>query len=290
MSEPSFSSPPPLSASAPSHEVGDAPRILIERPQKRLDMMTVLGLGLGLLLISLAIWLGHSKANFFNLPSVLMVVFGTMAVTAVSYSADEISRTKDVIGHALFHAARSPSLMARQILDLAVVARKRGILSLNSAYSELQHDPLLERAVQLVTDGYSGDDIERLLGREIDSLVDRHRRAASILRRAADISPAMGLIGTLVGLVQMLAELNNPDNIGPAMALALLTTFYGAIMGTVILSPLAAKLERNSNDEAQIRTLILMGASSIARQENPRRLELALNTELPAYDQVSYFD
>lgn len=288
MNGPLFSSPD-FTGSA-QQEGGDVPRISVETPHLRLDLMTVTGLVLGLFLIAFAIWLGHSKANFFNLPSLLMVVFGTMAVTAVSYSADEIARTGTIVGNSLFHYVRSPSQMARQLLDLAVMARKRGILSMNAARSELRRDPLLDRAVQLVADGYTGDDIERLLGREIDSLVERHRRATSILRRAAEISPAMGLIGTLVGLVQMLAELNNPDNIGPAMALALLTTFYGAIMGTVILSPLAAKLERNSNDEAQIRTLILMGACSIARQENPRRLELSLNTELPAYDQVSYFD
>lgn len=286
MNEPAFSSEL-ASGTAPEPEI---PRLAVETPHLRLDPMTITGLAFGLFLIAAAIWLGHSKANFFDVASFLMVVLGTMAVTAVSYSADEIARTGQIIGNSLFHRVRSPSRMARQLLDLATIARKRGILSLNALRAELRHDPLLDRAVQLVTDGFPGDDIERLLGREIDSLVERHRRAASILRRAADISPAMGLIGTLVGLVQMLAELDNPDNIGPAMALALLTTFYGAILSTVILSPLAAKLDRNSNDEAQIRTLILMGASSIARQENPRRLELVLNAELPAYDQVSYFD
>lgn len=285
MSEPVFSS----DVMTPSQE-GEVPRLSVDVPHLRLDPMTITGLVFGIFLIAAAIWIGQSKANFFDLASVLMVVLGTMAVTAVSYSTEEIARTGNIIGNSLFHRVRSPSRMARQLLDIATIARKRGILSLNALRAELRHDPLLDRAVQLVTDGYTGEDIERLLGREIDALVERHRRAASILRRAADISPAMGLIGTLVGLVQMLAELDNPDNIGPAMALALLTTFYGSIMSTVILSPLAAKLDRNSNDEAQMRTLIMMGASSIARQENPRRLELVLNTELPAYDQVSYFD
>lgn len=287
MSDPVLSSDTAVAAQQDGESI---PRISIEPPRLRLDLMTVTGLVLGVALIGAAIWLGHSNANFFNLPSVLMVVLGTMAVTAVSYSVDEIARTGKIIGNSLFHRERSSSRMAMQILDLASLARKRGILALVSARAELERDPLLRRAVELVTDGYTGEDIERLLGREIDALVERHRRAASILRRAAEIAPAMGLIGTLVGLVQMLAELNNPENIGPAMAIALLTTFYGAIMSTVILSPMAAKLERNSNDEAQLRTLVLMGASSIARQENPRRLELALNSELPAYDQISYFD
>ena len=126
-----------------------------------------------------------------------------------------------------------------------MLARKKGLLALASIDSELKKDPFLARSVQLVTDGYTGEDVDRILGQEVDALVERHRQSAGIVRRASEIAPAMGLIGTLVGLVQMLAELENPSAIGPAMALALLTTFYGAIMGTVVLGPLAAKLERN---------------------------------------------
>ena len=142
----------------------------------------------------------------------------------------------------------------------------------------------------MVTDGYSADDIYQLLGQEVDSLAERHRRSASIVRRASEVAPAMGLIGTLVGLVQMLAQLDDPASIGPAMAVALLTTFYGAIMGTVILGPLAAKLERNSNDETMSKRLILTAMESIARQENPRRLEMLLNSELPPEHRIRFFN
>ena len=121
-------------------------------------------------------------------------------------------------------------------------------------------------------------------------MVERHRRSASILRRAAEISPAMGLIGTLIGLVQMLANLSDPESIGPAMAVALLTTFYGAILGTAVLSPMAAKLERNSNEEAMLRSMVMIAMSSIARQDNPRRLEMLLNSELPPSKRIKYFD
>ena len=100
----------------------------------------------------------------------------------------------------------------------------------------------------------------------------------------------MGLIGTLIGLVQMLADLQNPETIGPSMAVALLTTFYGAILGTAVLAPMAAKLERNSNDEAMIHTLVLIAMSSISRQDNPRRLEMLLNSELPPNHRIRYFD
>ena len=129
-----------------------------------------------------------------------------------------------------------------------------------------------------------------MMTQEIDSLVERHKRSAGIMKRASEIAPAMGLIGTLVGLVQMLADLQNPDSIGPAMAVALLTTFYGAILGTIIMAPMAVKLEKNSSDEVMIKTLILTAATSISRQENPRRLEMLLNSDLPPKEQINYFD
>ncbi len=268
----------------------DPANVIIARPRRKVDLATLLGLFFAVSLIFVAIYIGHSKANFFNLPSLLIVVFGTAAVTSVSYSGEELRRLGAVVGNTLSRRTRRPAIMAHQLMDLAAIARKRGLLALSSLDNELRKDPFLHKGVQLVTDGYTGEDIDRLLGQEVDALIDRHKRSANIIRRASEVAPAMGLIGTLVGLVQMLAELSNPENIGPAMAVALLTTFYGAIMGTVILAPLAAKLEKNSNDEAMIKNLILTAMGSIARQENPRRLEMLLNSELPPTERIRYFD
>jgi len=118
----------------------------------------------------------------------------------------------------------------------------------------------------------------------------RARRAFSqCLRRAAEVAPAMGLIGTLVGLVQMLANLNDPSAIGPGMAVALLTTFYGAVLANMVLAPLAAKLEKRAGEESLVNEIYLMGVASIARRENPRRLEMLINTVLPPARRVSYF-
>lgn len=264
--------------------------VRISRPRLSIDLITILGLASALGLIAFAIMMGHSDANFINGPSFLIVVLGTLAATSISYTGEEIRRSGGIIRHSLLRKTRNHRVMARQLLDIAMLARKKGLLALASVDAELRKDPFLANAVLLVTDGYSGGDIDNILGQEIDALVERHRQSAGIVRRASEIAPAMGLIGTLVGLVQMLAELDNPAAIGPAMALALLTTFYGAIMGTVILGPLAAKLERNSNEEALIKNLILMTMTSIARQENPRRLEMLLNSELPPYERVRYFD
>ena len=131
--------------------------------------------------------------------------------------------------------------------------------------------------------------IERILRREVNSMTERHTKSASILRRAAEVSPAMGLIGTLVGLVQMLGRLDDPSTIGPSMAVALLTTFYGAILANMVFSPMAAKLERNSNEESLVNTIFLTAAASMGRQENPRRLEMLLNTILPPAHRLQYY-
>lgn len=264
--------------------------VRIVKSKTSLDLTTVLGLVLTFVLISIAILIGKSDANFFNLPSVLIVVLGTISVTSISYSWEEFSNAGRIIGNSLFSSRLPPSMMARQLMDIAVLAKKRGLLALAGAEGELKKDPQLYKAVQIVTDGYKPEDIERVLAQDLDALVERHRRSASILRRGSEISPAMGLIGTLIGLVQMLANLQDPETIGPAMAVALLTTFYGAILGTAVLSPMAAKLERNSNEEAMLRTLIMIAMSSIARQDNPRRLEMLLNSELPPSERIKYFD
>lgn len=264
--------------------------VRISQPKRALDFTTIFGLVITFFLIYVAIYIGRSDANFFNVPSFLIVVLGTISVTSVSFSWEELKNAGNVIGNSLFKKPVSPAQMAKQLLSISVLAKKKGLLALASVEGELQKDPHLFKATQIVTDGYAPEEIERILALELDSLTERHRRSANILRRASEIAPAMGLIGTLIGLVQMLANLQDPETIGPAMAFALLTTFYGAILGTAVLAPMAAKLERNSNEEAMMRSLVMIAMSSIARQDNPRSLEMLLNSELPPSERIEYFD
>jgi chemotaxis protein MotA len=269
---------------------GAMPLVAFQRPQVKPDLATILGLVFVIALIAAAIAMGKSNANFFNLPSVLIVIFGTMAGTAISFTGEELARAGKILKNSAFRRIQRPSVLAKSLIDLAVVAKKKGILAIAGFEDELKKDAFLERAIQMVIDGYNADEVSRLLGQEIETQIERHKRSANILRRASELAPAMGLIGTLVGLVQMLADLENPETIGPAMAVALLTTFYGAILGTVIMAPLAVKLEKNSSDETLVKTLIITAATSIARHENPRRLEMLLNAELPPSERIIYFD
>ncbi len=190
----------------------------------------------------------------------------------------------------MMRPVRDFSGLAKGMLDIATVGRKRGVLSLSSYENQTKNEPFLNYALKLVVDGYNPDDIKRILQQDIDMEEERQKRAASILRRGSEVAPAMGLIGTLVGLVQMLADLDNPDAIGPAMAVALLTTFYGAIMGTVVMAPLAAKLEKNAADEVTMKTMTLKTCMSIVSQENPRNLEMLINSLLAPSQRIRYFD
>jgi chemotaxis protein MotA len=275
--------------SAPFSGRASAP-VRFDPPRQGFDLATLLGLFGAAFFIGAAIWMGGNWIAFVDWPSVLMVVFGTLCITTISYSLPEIIQAQPVMLRTIFARDRSSSAAAKKMLQLAERARQRGLLAMQSEPGALRSEAFLQRAMTLLVDGMPIEEVERNLTFETHAMAQRHQRTAGILRRAAEVSPAMGLIGTLVGLVQMLGTLDKPENIGPAMAVALLTTFYGAIMANVLFLPLASKLDRNSAGELLINQIFILGVLSIARQENPRRLELVLNTILPASHRVRYFD
>lgn len=262
----------------------------LEPVRQGLDMATVMGLLGALALIGIAIVLGGNWLAFVDVPSILIVVAGTFAITTVSYSWSEVIQAQPLMARTLLKRSQTPNEAAAKTLQLAERARRRGLLAMQNELYGLKTDPLLLRGMTMLVDGMPIEEIERNLTFETHAMAQRHQRSTGILRRAAEVSPAMGLIGTLIGLVQMLGSLNQPEGIGPAMAVALLTTFYGAVLANVIFLPIASKLERNSAIELLINQIFILGALSIGRQENPRRLELVLNTILPASQRVKYFD
>lgn len=271
--------PPARPAAAPPPSVPSSrPQI---RPRAGMDAATLIGLAAALGVIVVAMTAGGSLRAFVDPPSLLIVFGGTLAVTTASYSLGDVGRAWAAAGHVLVLRAPDPLSVARQALLLAEAARRSGAETLKNILPELRHDPFLHRSVSLIVEGLPPDDVERMLSGELEASGARLSKSAAVLRRAAEVAPAMGLIGTLVGLVQMLGGLADPAAIGPAMALALLTTFYGAVLGNVVLAPLAAKVERSGDDDGLIKTLYTTAAVSIARQENTRRLEMLLNAALP---------
>jgi chemotaxis protein MotA len=262
---------------------------VISRTKARIDHATFIGLIAAFGLVIAAMLIGGTARSFMDLPSVLIVIGGTFGVTTISFSLGDIARLPSVVLKALFHSIPNPSTTALHMLRLAELARKRGILGLDQILETMRHEPFVHKAVTLAVDGAPVDEIRTILQREINEMSDRHVRAAGVLRKAAEVAPAMGLIGTLIGLVQMLGNLSNPSTIGPGLAIALLTTFYGAVLANMVFAPLASKLERNTASEILIANIYMLAAESICRKDNPRRLELLLNAMLPPAKRITYF-
>jgi|HubBroStandDraft_1064217.scaffolds.fasta_scaffold00005_12 chemotaxis protein MotA len=254
------------------------------------DLGTWLGFGIGFLLLLSAMALGGSLPAYADLPAFLMVFGGTAAVTAASFTLDEVGNLPRVLGSVLVRGVPRSGAAARRLLALAEQARRTGFLALENLLPRLNDDRFLVKAIAYVIDNTTPEQIERALETELRATLARHRSTADLLRRGGEVAPAMGLIGTLVGLVQMLANLNNPASIGPAMAIAILATLYGAVLANMVLLPLAAKLDRNNRAEALVATLTIMTAVSIASHDSPRRLEVMLNSVLPPAERIVYFD
>lgn len=257
---------------------------------RTVDIATVIGLICGFAMIVTAIVLGGSPESFINPPSILIVIGGTLAITTVCFSFAEMGSTVKVIGQTMFRNTQEPFDAAYKALQVAEISRKQGVLALQNVVTSIRDEPFFHQGILMVIDGTPGEEVEHILRRDLQSMMMRHRQSASVLRKMAEFAPAMGLIGTLIGLVQMLGNLQDPTTIGPAMAVALLTTFYGAVLANMVFLPLASKLERNSSQEALIHQVFLLTAASIGRQENPRRLEMLLNSILPPSQRVQYFD
>lgn len=256
----------------------------------RIDSATLLGFVSGFGLVAVAMTVGGSPWSFFDLPSFLIVIGGTFGVTTICFPMQELSQVPRVIAKALVRPVRDAQRTAWEMLSLAEIARKRGLLEIEDGIDTVTDNQMTVEALGLVVDGVAAEEVEDILRREIDAMTERHLAGANVMRKAADVSPAMGLIGTLIGLVQMLSNLDDPSTIGPSMAIALLTTFYGAILSNMVFAPLAAKLERNSAEETLAAEMVLLGAGSISRKENPRRLETAVNALLPPAKRVWFFE
>jgi chemotaxis protein MotA len=258
--------------------------------RQRPDITTVAGFALGFLLLAAAIALGGSAASFFDVPSLLIVVGGTLSAVAVCFSFRDVAEAAQAVRRAVGRAPITPRVMAARLLAIADYTRQAGILALEDLPRAAVGTPFLAKALALVVDGADEAEIAATMRRDLLAGSSGHRHSIEVLRKAAEIAPAMGLIGTLVGLVQMLRHLDQPAAIGPGMAVALLTTFYGAVLGHMVFAPLAAKLERQATAEALVDELCILAAVSIGRQENPRRLEAALNGVLPPAERIRVFD
>ena len=251
--------------------------------------MTLIGLGLAFALIVGAVIIGGQPLAFFNLQAAFIVLGGTAAVTLVSFTWSETRHAAGAMSAALAGGRPCLSNTAMQLLQFADKARRSSAETVMKTGKMVKSHPQFAHAIAMLADGIEEPMVERMMEEEVRSSLQRHHMSARFFRRAAEVAPAMGLIGTLVGLVQMLGALQDPAAIGPAMGVALLTTLYGAILANMVFAPVAAKIERDAQTQAAMISLYRAGVSSINSKENPRKLELLLNSMLPPAERVQYF-
>jgi chemotaxis protein MotA len=227
-------------------------------------------------LMLMAILQGGPLTIFINIPSILIVFGGTTGVAFVHYPFSDLLDAINVAKKTVLHKEASINDMIVQLMEFANKARKEGILALQGAMEQVD-DEFLIKAMQMAVDGQEPETLRTMLNTEIEYIQQRHEKGANIFVSLAAYAPAMGMVGTLIGLVQMLQTMDDPAKIGPAMAVALLTTFYGAVIANVICSPMAGKLNMRSQSEVLIKTLIIEGMQSILSGENPRIMEQKLH-------------
>ncbi len=242
-----------------------------------LDIATIGGLigGVAALLLGVMTVENGQIGYFINVPSALVVIGGATAATFVSFPGKDIKELFKVIKLAFKYQAQSPGELIGNFRRYADIARRDGILALENVAQEVR-DPFLVRGLQLAVDGTDPEVINSMMRTELDYITERHDQSIKILKTYALYAPSFGMIGTLIGLVIMLANLSDPDAIGPAMSVALITTLYGAIIAYLVANPLAEKLTKRDKEEVLVKEMIVKGVMSIQSGDNPRIVEQKL--------------
>ena len=235
-----------------------------------MDIGTLFGIVAGFGLIFGSILIGGSLGAFIDVPSIVVVFGGTVATTLIAEKLPAVINGIKVALKAFFGKSEPAEDTIKAINELAQAARKDGILALEGMTVT---NPFLAKAVRLAVDGIAPEEIRASLSSELAAMRTRHKRGQKLFTFMAASAPSMGMIGTLIGLVQMLQALDDPAAIGPAMAVALLTTFYGAILAFVVCAPIAEKLAVNSDEETESMTVVVEGIDGILKGENPRMLQ-----------------
>jgi len=244
-----------------------------------MDLASLVGIIGAFGIIIVAMFLGGSVLVFVNVPSLLVVVGGSIFVVLSKFTMNNFFSALGAAGKAFSFKSIEPVGLIDEVVGLADEARKGGLLSLEG--KEVSH-PFLKSGIRLLVDGHEPEVVAETMTKEMKKASDRHKTAASLFTMTGDVAPAMGMIGTLVGLVQMLSAMDDPKSIGPAMAVALLTTLYGAMIANMVTIPIADKLKLRAAEEALIQSMIIDAVTAIQSGQNPRVIRGLLNAYLPS--------
>ena len=240
-----------------------------------MDITTLIGIIVAFGLVIVSILMGGDAGWFINSPSLMIVFGGTMGATLLAYPLAEVLSVITVAKNVFMHKTQSAGELIPLIAGFAKKARQEGILSFESQLSEIE-DPFLVKGIQMAIDGMESSAIEDVMTTEIMYIDERHRLGSEIFSTMGAFAPAVGMLGTIIGLVQMLMQMEDPSQIGAPMAVALLTTFYGTLLANLLFLPVAGKLKTRSRQEILLKQMVLEGVISIQSGDNHRIVEQKL--------------
>jgi chemotaxis protein MotA len=239
---------------------------------KRMDFLTIMGIVLGLALVLGAISTGGSLIMFWSLPSLMIVIGGSFSALLVKFQVDQVKMVFNITKNAFTSEVDDMGEVINKFVRLSQKARREGLLSLEDDIQDMD-DPFIKNSLQMIVDALDPELIRRILETQIESLETRHKLGQDVYKSWGALAPAFGMIGTLIGLIQMLSNLNDVNAIGPGMAVALLTTFYGALLSNLVFLPIAGKLEIRSEAEVAVKDAVIEAVLSIQAGINPRILQ-----------------
>lgn len=239
-----------------------------------MDIATIIGLimGISLVLGSIMIGGGNGIVAFIDIPSLMIVVGGSIAAMLINFPLGSVLGVAGVVKNCFLTRLPTPGAVIEQFKEYSGIVRKDGLLALESKLETID-DPFLKRGLELVIGGNAKEEIQLVMETELAYIEERHMSGKKILEGMAAAAPAFGMIGTLIGLVQMLQSLDDPSKIGGGMAVALLTTLYGAMTANIFCIPLAGKLEARNTEEMTVRALMIDGVVSLVDGLTPRAIE-----------------
>lgn len=240
-----------------------------------MDLATLIGVLGAFAMVVMAMMLGGNIAMFIDVPSMLIVVVGGTFAVMMKFELGHFLGAVKIAAKAFAFKLSKPEKIIEEVVEMAGMARKGGLLSLEG--KEVS-DEFLGTGIQLLVDGHDPDVVRTLMSKDMNQTSARHDMGIAVFKAFGDVSPAMGMIGTLIGLVAMLANMDDPKSIGPAMAVALLTTLYGAMIATMIALPIADKLTLRKEEEARLKSMIIDALLAIQSGQNPRVIEAMLQT------------
>lgn len=243
-----------------------------------MDFASLLGIISGLALIISAIFIGGSADVFVNVPGMMIVFGGTAAATLLTVQFKDVINAFKGAFVVFTSDKTNPREMIDTMMELSRVSHRHGLLALNEVRSDSH---VLQRACDLLAEAASEQVIRNTLQNEVDSLISRHHAVQDVFKKMATFAPAFGMLGTLIGLIQMLSQLDDPESIGPAMAVALLTTFYGSVLATMVFIPIAGKLRARTLAEVTNLEIIREGCISILTNDHYMHVYEQLSSYIP---------